>query len=185
MVWLIAGLVLFFGVHVFSSVRRARARLIQVTGEKPYKAAYSLISLAGFGLIVMGMGKAPRTELWAAPEWGRYAALWFMPLAFIALTASFIPGNLRRVTAHPMLWGVTLWALLHLLANGDLAGLLLFGSFGLYAVHAMSSQNARGAAASTRKWPAWNDGATVAIGLLAYWLLLQFHGSLFGVPVTA
>ena len=184
MVWLIAGLVLFFGVHVFSSLRDARGHLIRAMGEKRYKAAYALVSLAGFGLILAGMGKAPRTELWAAPEWGRYAALWFMPFAFISLAASFIPGNLRRMTAHPMLWGVTLWALLHLLANGDLAGLLLFGSFGLYSVHAMSAQNARGVQPATRKWSIVNDVITVAVGLLLYWLLLRFHGSIFGVAVS-
>lgn len=184
MVWLIAGLVLFFGVHAFSGLRGARTRLIHAMGEKRYKAAYSLVSLAGFGLILVGMGKAPRMELWTAPEWGRYAALWFMPFAFVSLTASFIPGNLRRVTAHPMLWGVTMWALLHLLANGDLASLLLFGGFGLYSVHAMSSQNARGVQAAARKWSIVNDVITVAVGLLLYWLALRYHGSLSGVAVT-
>jgi uncharacterized membrane protein len=185
MVWLVAGLVLFFAVHVFSTLRGARLRLVQAMGEMPYKGLYSLISLAGFVLIVVGMGKAASTPLWAPPEWGRYAAVWFMPFAFISLAASFIPGNFRRITAHPMLWGVTLWSLLHLLANGDLAGLLLFGSFGLYSVHAMSSQNARGVQPANRKWPIVNDVATVAAGLVAYWLLLHYHGKAFGVAVSA
>ena len=182
--WLIAGLLLFFAVHVFSTLRTARAHVVQAMGERKYKGLYSLVSLAGFILIVVGMGKAPNTSLWTPPEWGRYAAVWFMPFALISLTAAFIPGNLRRITAHPMLWAVTLWALLHLLANGDLAGLLLFGSFGLYSVHAMSSQNLRGAVAATRRWPIVNDVATVAVGLMLYWLLLRFHGKLFGVPVA-
>ena len=77
-----------------------------------------------------------------------------MPFALILLAASFIPGNLKRLTAHPMLWSITLWALVHLLANGDLAGLLLFGGFG-----------------------------AIMTGLVAYALLLKFHGSLFGVAV--
>ncbi len=184
MIWMIAGLVLFFGAHVFSSARGARQKLIARIGEGPYKALYSLISLAGFVLIVAGMAKAPRTELWMPPEWGRFAAVWFMPLALISLAAAYVPGNIRRMTAHPMLWGVTLWSLLHLLANGDLAGLLLFGAFGLYSVHAMSSQNARGAKPSTRKRPIAYDVASVAIGLLLYWLLLRYHGKLFGVAVS-
>jgi uncharacterized membrane protein len=183
MAWLVAGLVLFFAVHAFSTLRGARARAMQALGGKPYKAVYSLASLAGFVLIVIGMGTAARTPLWAPPEWGHYAAVWFMPLAFICLAAAFIPGNFRRVTAHPMLWGVTLWALLHLLANGDLAGLLLFGSFGLYSVHAMSSQNARGVQAATGKWPIVNDVLTVAAGQAAYWLL-HYHSRLFGVAVA-
>ncbi len=184
MVWLIIGLVLFFGTHVFSSMRGARQKLIARTGEGPYKGAYSLISAIGFVLIVVGMARAQTTALWAPPEWGRFAAIWFMPLAFISLVAAYVPGNFRRMTAHPMLWGVTLWSLLHLLANGDLAGLLLFGSFGLYSVHAMSSQNARGAKPSTRKRPPIFDVAAIAIGLLVYWLLLRYHGKLFGVAVS-
>ena len=101
----------------------------------------------------------------------------------ILLAAAFIPGNLKRFTAHPMLWAVTLWALVHLLANGDLAGLLLFGGFGLYALYAIGSQNRRGARpAQTRRAIAGDIGAVVA-GLIAYALLLKFHASLFGVAV--
>ena len=80
MSWLIAGLALFFGVHVFSSMRSARGRLIAKLGEGPYKGSYALLSLAGFGLIVAGMAKAPFIELWDPPTWGRYAALSLMPV---------------------------------------------------------------------------------------------------------
>ena len=183
MVLLIVGLVLFFAVHVFSSVRGARQKLIARIGEGPYKGLYSIVSVAGFALIVVGMMKVRPVELWTPPEWGRYAAIWFMPFAFISLIAAYVPGNIKRMTAHPMLWGVTLWALLHLLANGDLAGLLLFGSFGLYSVHAMSSQSARGAKPATQRRPVIYDVATIAVGLLVYWLLLRYHGKLFGVAV--
>ncbi len=183
MLWLIAGLVLFLGVHVFSSMRSTRARLVAKWGEGSYKGIYSLLSLAGFGLIVAGMGKAPSVQLWDPPSWGRYVAIWFMPFALILLTAAFVPGNLKRLTAHPMLWAITLWALVHLLANGDLAGLLLFGGFGVYSLYAMWSQNQRGARpAQARRAIAGDIGAVVA-GLVAYTLLLKFHASLFGVAV--
>ena len=183
MFWLIAGLVLFLGVHVFASLRPARGRLVARLGEGSYKGVFALLSLAGFGLIVAGMGKAPTIELWRPPAWGRYPAIWFMPFALILLAAAFIPGNLRKLTAHPMLWSIALWALVHLLANGDLAGLLLFGGFGLYALYAMRSQNQRGARpAQTRRAMAGDIGAIVA-GLIAYALLLKFHASLFGVAV--
>lgn len=184
MYWLIAGLVIFFGVHIFSTFRTPRGKLVQRMGEKPYKAAYALLAVAGFVLIVIGVGKSETVNLWQPAEWGRYAAVWFMPFAFILLLAAFIPSNFQRFTAHPMLWGVTLWALLHLLANGDLTGLVLFGTFGLYAVHAMSSQNARGARASQVKRPLFNDAAVVVAGLILYWLFLRFHAKLFGVPVV-
>src|SRR6267143_2066729 len=141
MYWLIAGLVIFFGVHIFSDFRSAREKTIQRLGEKRYKAGYSLLAVA------------------------------------------FIPSNFRRFTAHPMLWSVTLWALLHLLANGNLTGLILFGAFGLYAVHAMSSQNARGVRPSQFRRPLFNDAAVVVAGLILYWVFLHFHAKLFGVPV--
>ena len=183
MSWLIAGLVLFLGVHVFSSMRPARGRLVGKLGEGPYKGIYSLLSLAGFGLIVAGMGKAPSIQLWGPPEWGRYAAVWFMPFALILLAAAFIPSNLKRFTAHPMLWAITLWALVHLLANGDLAGLLLFSGFGIYSLYAMQSQSRRGARPAPTRRPIAGDIGTIVVGLIAYALLLKFHASLFGVAV--
>jgi len=181
---LIAGLVIFFGVHIFPTFRTAREKAIQRLGENRYKAGYSLLAVAGFILIVIGVGIAEPVTLWQPAEWGHYAAVWFMPFAFISLAAAFIPSNFQRFTAHPMLWSVTLWALLHLLANGNLTGLILFGSFGLYAVHAMSSQNARGARPSQFKRPLFNDAAVIVAGLILYWLFLHFHAKLFGVPVV-
>ncbi len=183
MLWLIAGLALFLGVHVFSSLRPSRGRLIARLGEAPYKSLYALLSLAGFGLIVAGMGKAPSIELWSPPAWGRYAAVWFMPFALILLAAAFIPSNLKRFTAHPMLWAITLWALVHLLANGDVAGLLLFGGFGLYALYAMQSQSRRGARPAQTHCAITGDIGALVAGLTAYALLLKFHASLFGVAV--
>jgi uncharacterized membrane protein len=181
MFWLIAGLVIFMGVHVLTSMTASRARVIEVLGEGAYKGLYSLLSIVGFGLIVFGMSRAPAIRLWDAPNWGRYAAIWFMPVALILVFAAYIPGNIKRATAHPMLWGVTLWALLHLLTNGDLAGLLLFGSFGLYSVYAMRSQTLRGARPAQARRAIGGDIAAIAVGLIVYALLLKFHAKLFGV----
>lgn len=181
MFWLIVGLVIFMGVHVLTSMRSSRARVVSILGEGPYKGLYSLLSFIGFGLIIFGMSRAPAIRLWDAPNWGRYAAIWFMPVALILVFAAYIPGNIKRVTAHPMLWGVALWALLHLLTNGDIAGLLLFGSFGLYAVYAMRSQTLRGTRPAHTRRSIGGDIAAIAIGLIVYALLLKFHGNLFGV----
>jgi uncharacterized membrane protein len=183
MLWLSAGLALFLGVHVFSSLRTARGRLIDKVGERLYKGIYTFLSLAGFGLIVVGMGKAPAVELWSAPVWGRNSAIWIMPFALILLAAAFIPGNLKRYTAHPMLWSITLWALAHLLANGDLAGLLLFGGFGIYSLYAMWSLNRRGTRPAQIRRTIAADIGTLIAGLAAYTLLLKFHASLFGMAV--
>ena len=129
------------------------------------------------------MGKAPSIQWWGPPEWGRQAAIWLMPFALILLAAAFIPANLTRFTAHPMLWAIALWALAHLLANGDLAGLLLFGGLGLYALYAMRSQSRRGARPAPARRPIAGDIGTTVVGLIAYALLLKFHASLFGVAV--
>jgi len=183
MSWLIAGLVLFFGVHVFSSLRPARAHVVAMLGEGPYKGLYSLASLAGFALTVLGMARAPQLGLWNPPAWGRPVALVVMPVALVLVAAAYIPGNLKRITAHPMLWGITLWALVHLLVNGDLAGLLLFGAFGLYAGYAMAMQNRRGIRPSQTPRPIAGDIGAVGAGLIAYALLLKFHGALFGAAL--
>ena len=183
MFWLIAGLVIFMGIHVLTSMRSARARVIAGLGEGAYKGLYSLLSFVGFGLIIYGMSQAPVIRLWDSPNWGRYAAIWFMPIALILIFAAYIPGNIKRLTAHPMLWGVTLWALLHLLTNGDVAGLLLFGSFGLYALYAMYSQTLRGARPAQSPRAIGGDIAAIVVGGIAYGLLLKYHANLFGASV--
>lgn len=184
MQWLAIGLVMFLGVHVFSSLRPQRKRLIAKIGAGPYKGLYSALSLAGFVLIVFGMGRAEAVPLWTPPEWGRIAAFWITPFAFVSLVSAYVPGNFRRATAHPMLWGVALWALAHLLANGDLAGLLLFGGFGLYAFYAMGSQNRRGAKpAQNRRSPLY-DLLAIGIGLALWATAVYFHASLSGVPLA-
>ncbi|HZP91920.1 MAG TPA: NnrU family protein [Burkholderiales bacterium] len=180
---LILGLVIFFGVHLIPGFRPVRGLLVARVGEGAYKGILSLVSFAALGMVAWGKSRAQPIPLWNAPEWGRFAALWFMPLAFVSITAAFIPSNFRRCTAHPMLWGVLLWALLHLLANSDLASLLLFGSFGLYSLYAMWSQNLRGAKPSDARHPLPGDAAAVAIGLAAYFAVLHAHRWLFGAAV--
>jgi uncharacterized membrane protein len=184
MQWLVIGLVIFIGVHVFSSFRALREYLIARIGAGAYKGLYTALSLAGFVLIVIGMGKTETVALWTPPDWGRAAAFWITPLAFISLVSAYVPGNFKRVTAHPMLWGVALWALAHLFANGDLAGLLLFGGFGLYALYAMWSQTRRGAKPSQTRRSPLNDLLAIVIGIAAWSAALFFHANLSGVQLA-
>lgn len=184
MQWLAIGLAIFLGVHVFSSLRPQRERLIARIGAGPYKGLYSALSLAGFVLIVIGLGRAEAVPLWTPPEWGRAAAFWITPFAFVSLVSAYVPGSVRRATAHPMLWGVALWALAHLLANGDLAGLLLFGGFGLYALYAMQSQNRRGVKPSPARRSPLFDLLAIAIGLGLWATAVHFHASFSGVPLA-
>ena len=128
---LIAGLAVFIGAHVFVTRRAARAAVIARIGEGPYKGLFSLVSLAGLALIVIGFALYRRTgwiEVWTPPVWTRYVAIPLVWLAFICVAAAYFPGDIKRRLKHPMLVGVKLWALAHLLANGDLGSIVLFGS---------------------------------------------------------
>ena len=105
-----------------------------------------------------------------------------MPVAFVLVAGAYLPSNLKRYTRHPMLWGVTLWAALHLLANGDSASLLLFGGLGVYALCAMWSLNRRGVRKSDKTYPGRRDALVVVAGLVVYVAFVVLHPYLFGVP---
>jgi uncharacterized membrane protein len=180
---LVIGMLLFIGMHLLPMFAGLRRRLIARLGDKRYKGLFALVSLAGFVLLVLGKAQAPFVPLWTPPIWGRHAALSLMPLALILLLGAYLPSNLKRFTAHPMLWGVLLWAVLHLLANGDLASLILFGGFGAYAVLDMLSANARGAHPGTRRFGWQRDAILIIAGFVVYGALLFLHPYLFGVAV--
>lgn len=171
---LILGLVLFLGVHSVRIVAdpwrsRVRGRL----GEGPWKGLYSLLALAGLVLIVWGYGQArlDPVPLWSPPLWARHLASLLTLAAFVLLAAAYVPGNgLKARLHHPMVLGVKVWALAHLLANHTLADLLLFGGFLLWAVLAFRSARQRDRAAGT-VYPggtAARTVLTVAIGVLAW-----------------
>lgn len=137
MTLLIAGLVVFLGVHsvgIFGP--RWRDQRVQRLGLLPWKGVYSAISLAGLVLIVVGYGLARQNPvvLYAPPVWTRHLALLLMVPVFPLLIATYLPGRIQRAARHPMLVAVKLWALAHLVANGTLADVLLFGSFLAWAV---------------------------------------------------
>jgi len=126
---LVVGLVIFLGMHSFSMARRNRAALIARIGEGPYKGLYSLVSLLGVVLIAIGYGQYRASgyiPVWDPPAWTRHLALILVWLAFICLAAAYLPGRIKVRLKHPMLAGVKIWALAHLLANGDLGSILLF-----------------------------------------------------------
>jgi uncharacterized membrane protein len=181
---LVLGLAIFFSVHMVSSFRDVRDTLIARYGEGRYKAGYSLLAGLGFVLIVWGKINSDFAPLWDPPVWGHSLALWVMPLAFILLVGAYLPSNLKRLTAHPMLWSITLWAALHLLANGDTASLLLFGAFGAYSLYAMWSQTQRGIRPSETNRPVSRDIAVVALGLATYAAALYAHRWLSGVALV-
>jgi uncharacterized membrane protein len=137
MLYLIIGLVLFLGIHsveIFSSTFRANA--IARMGERPWKGLYTLISIIGFVLIIWGYGQARQDPilLYAPPVWMRHLSALIMLPVFPLILAAYMPGRIKAALEHPMLAAVKFWALAHLLANGMLADVLLFGSFLAWAV---------------------------------------------------
>ncbi len=184
MTTLILGLAVFIGVHLVPSAPSLRSRLRERVGAKAYSGLFALVSLVGFVLLVVGMGRAPFVSLWGPPAWGHRVAVLGMPVALILFVAAFMPTNLKRLTRHPMLWGVTIWAAVHLLANGDLASLILFGSFGAFSLFDMWSANRRSAELSSRVVPYWRDLLVVVVGGIVYFAFLHGHAWLFGVSVA-
>ena len=185
---LILGLVIFLGMHsirIFADERRTA--LCARFGEQAWKGAYALISLAGFALIIWGFGLARQEPLvvWSPPTAMRHIAALLTALSFVLLAATYLPRNgIKASLHHPMLLGVKVWALAHLLANGTLADLILFGSFLVWAAFCFRAARQRDRAASTL-YPAGTMGGTLAslaVGLLA-WAVFAFwlHGLLIGV----
>ena len=181
---LIAGLVLFFAVHLLPVHAAGRQALIERMGQPAYTALFSILSLAGLLLIVRGYGQVDDRVLWTAPESARGLALAVMPVALILLVAAYLPTRLRAWLRHPMLIGIASWAAVHLLATGRLASTLLFGAFLGYALLDIAlAKRRRQMIPGGQPRLLW-DGIAVGGGLLAWVLLLRWHGGLFGVTVT-
>jgi len=186
---MILGLVLFFGVHTLTTQREMRARVIAASGEGGYKIGYTLVSLLGFVLIVWGFAHyraAGMWEIWTPPTALKHLAVALMLPAVILVVASYIRGRIYTRLKHPMLTGIKLWAAAHLLANGDLGSIILFGSFLGWAVFDRISLKHRadsGAPPIPVGGPS-NDLMAVAVGLVAYLALgFAFHPVVIGVPV--
>ncbi len=186
---MILGLVLFLGVHTLTTQREVRAQVIAASGEGGYKIGYTLVSLLGFVLIVWGFAHyraAGMWEIWTPPTALKHLAVALMLPAVILVVASYIRGRIYTTLKHPMLTGIKLWAAAHLLANGDLGSIILFGSFLGWAVFDRISLKHRadsGAPPIPVGGPS-NDLIAVAVGLVAYLALgFAFHPVVIGVPV--
>src|ERR1700676_1403701 len=186
---MILGLVLFLGVHTLTTQREVRARVIASTGEGAYKIGYALASVAGLALIVWGFPhyRAPGwSDVWSPPRALKHVTVALMLPAVILVVAAYIRGRIYTAVKHPMLTGVKLWAAAHLIANGDLGGIILFGSFLAWAVFDRISLKRR-ADAGAPPIPVGgvgNDLIAVAVGIVAYLALgFAFHPVVIGIPV--
>ncbi|MDB5771868.1 MAG: NnrU family protein [Burkholderia sp.] len=178
---LIFGLLLFLGIHLVPTLPGVRNRLFESFGEKRYKGVFSLISALGLVLIVLGFARAPAGPQLFNPFPGAIAiAPIAMAVSFVLLAAANMKTNIRHTLRHPMLIGIGIWALVHLLANGDAKATLLFGAFLAYVVIDIFSATRRHAVKSFIP-VAKHDAIAVIAGILLALLLMTFHRQLFGV----
>jgi uncharacterized membrane protein len=187
---LILGLAVFLATHVFVSFREARASVIGRVGLPLYRNLFAIVSLAGLALIVWGYAQYRAhdlIQLWSPPAFMRHITNGLVLLATIFVVAGFFPSHVRTRLKHPMLAGVKSWALAHLLSNGDLGSVLLFGTFLAWGVYARIAAKRRGDIGAAAK-PApdgWtNDVIVVALGTAVFLALgFWFHPYVIGVPV--
>lgn len=191
MTLLVLGLVAFLGVHMLPILTSVRTRLRTRLGENGYKGLFTVLSIAGFVLLIYGYGVA-RSQgpaiLYDPPLWMRHVTLLLMVPVFVLLVASGAPaGRIKAATKHPMILAVKIWALAHLLANGDVASVLLFAAFLAWAVLDRISLKRRGmgGGASSGTLSVSGDAVSLVVGLGLYvTFLLYLHEWLIGVPVV-
>ena len=186
MIILLFGLFLFLTAHSLSFIAsRTRARVIAQMGVAPWRNFVAVVSLIGFVLICVGYALARHepVPLYAPATWTRHLSLLIMLPVFPLLFATYLPGRIQGLVAHPTLWAVAIWAFAHLLANGNLADVILFWSFLIWAVADLISLKYRTAAPIEGAPPGrYNDLIAVALGLAVYLgFLFWVHRWLFGV----
>lgn len=185
---LILGLVLFLGIHSTRALAPGlRDSAIQSIGLNPWKGLYTVISLVGFALIVWGYGEARYTAtwLWVPPTWTRHLAALLLIPAFILLVAAYVPGTrIKSKLGHPMVLGTKTWAFAHLISNGTVADVLLFGGFLVWSiiVYAKSRRRDRAEGVTYEAKGASRDIIAVVVGLVAYGVFaMVLHEWLIGV----
>lgn len=181
---LIVGMVIFFGVHLVPNIGDTRARLLDRFGEKGYMPIYALLSLVGIVLISMGKSRAEFIDLWSPPEWGRHLAMVLMVVSVFCFVSIFIANNLIRKVHHPMLLFVVIWGLAHLVANGDLSALLLFGSFTVFSLFKMRSLTQRNPPEPKPAVSPLRDIIALCLSAALYAGIMHFHATIAGVPLV-
>jgi uncharacterized membrane protein len=189
MLLLVLGLLCFFATHavrIYGDGLRTRA--IALGGPLTWKGLYSLVALLGLVLISDGYGamRQDTTLLWTVPVGVRHPMTLLVLLAFILVAATYVPGNrIKRLVGHPMLAGVKLWAFAHLVVKGTLAGVVLFGSFLIWAValYAVSRRRDRREGVQYPAGSLGGDITTVVVGVVA-WAAFAFFGHLWLLGVA-
>ena len=188
MIPLIGGIVAFLGIHLLPAFPHVRESLIERLGKSGYRALFSVLSVASLVLLVWGFAVAPVIQVWSPPPWTRWVAIVLMLPAFIFLVAAYVPGRIKARLKYPFLTAIKTWALAHLIANGDLASIILFGSFLAYAVYdriALKGRQPTAMVETPGTGPARNDLIAVVFGVLFYVVFLVWlHPLLIGRAVV-
>lgn len=179
MTLLIFGSLLFLGSHLISTFGY-REKIENIGGVHAYMGTVTVLSTLSLVMIVFGYQQASHQQLWLPLPSSYHMATYLMPIATILIVAGNLPGNIGRVVKHPMLTGIALWALLHLLANGDVTSTIIFITFGGYAVYRRFSLEAK----ISQKQPLYWDAVAIIGGLGVYWLFYRFHEWLGGVGLA-
>jgi uncharacterized membrane protein len=185
---LILGLAVFLASHLFVTRRQTRAAAIARLGKPVYHGLFGLVSLIGLVLIVWGFAEYRAhgwIDIWSPPAFMRHVTIGLMLIAVILFTAAFIPSHIKAGAKHPMLAAIKTWAFAHLLANGDLGSILLFGSLLAWAVYARIAAKRRTDFVAPVAPAGWgNDIIVVLVGIVIYLAVgYTFHPIVIGVPV--
>ena len=194
MLLFILGLVLLFGIHMLPFYPEYRAQLIEkldsdaIDAEDMYKIIFSIISLLGLIFIGIGKGSMEYIGLWDIPTFFRYITVVLIAISFILMVAAYLPNNIKSYVPHPMLTGVIIWGVTHMIVNGDVASIILFGSFVVYSVVAIKLINRReydkaSEQDAQEKVSVVKDAIVVGIAMFGFLLLLWMHKLLFGRAV--
>lgn len=192
MLLMVIGIAIFLLVHLIPTSTELRRSLVERYGLATYKIGFAIVALIGLSIIILGYGKlqlnpGKNPVLWDPPIWAKHLNLLLMFPAMILLVAAYVPSRIRTAMKHPMLVAVKLWALGHLLANGDLGSITLFGSFLAWAVYDRISVKKRSTAAplnTTDPTSITNDMLVLVLGSGLYvFMLVWGHPYLIGVPI--
>lgn len=185
MTLLVAGIIFFIALHMIPFLGRdVRSSLRESIGTGPYMGIFSLLLVSCFVLMVLGWRSSTAELLYVAPAWGRVLTYLLSVVGLLLFIASNAPTNIRRWLRHPQLLGLGLWSVGHLLSNGELRSVLLFGGMGLFALLAILLSNRRdGVWQKMDAVPVSKDVTVVLIGLVVCAALYYFHGSISGIPL--
>ena len=185
MLLLTTGVLLWAVAHLFPAIAvQPRERMVARLGAGPYRGLFSLTIIASLVLIVVGWRSSLPEFIYIPPVWGRGAAKFLVFFGFILFAAARAPTNIKRVLRHPQLTGVLLWAIGHLLANGESRSLILFGGLAAWSIVSMIAINRRdGAWQKPERKPIWYDLIPLVAGFVLFTIFLFLHRLVAGVPL--